>query len=89
MEWDNPAHTITAGFGSNGQGRFMHPDAYPGRTLTPHEAARVQTIPDWFDFSDHNGKRSTLSKSIGNAVPPLLAMCVSVVALKSLKQGFC
>ena len=85
MRWENPAHTITAGFGSNGQGRFMHPD-HP-RTLTPHEAARVQTFPDWFDFSDHKGKRSTLSKSIGNAVPPLLSMYVSFVALRSLKQG--
>lgn len=84
MRWENPAHTITAGFGSNGQGRFMHPD-HP-RTLTPHEAARVQTFPDWFDFSDHKGKRSTLSKSIGNAVPPLLAMHVALVALNAINR---
>lgn len=84
MRWDVPAHTITAGFGSNGQGRFMHPD-FP-RTLTPHEAARVQTFPDWFDFSGHNGLRKTLSKSIGNAVPPLLAMYVAHVALLSIRE---
>jgi len=83
MRWGVPAHTITAGFGSNGQGRFMHPDE--PRTLTPHEAARVQTFPDWFDFSGHAGRRSTLSRSIGNAVPPLLAMYVSFVALRSLE----
>jgi len=83
MRWGVPAHTITAGFGSNGQGRFMHPD-FP-RTLTPHEAARVQTFPDWFDFSGHNGRRKTLSKSIGNAVPPLLAMYVAHVALLSIR----
>jgi DNA (cytosine-5)-methyltransferase 1 len=83
MRWGVPAHTITAGFGSNGQGRFMHPDE--PRTLTPHEAARVQTFPDWFDFSGHAGRRRTLSRSIGNAVPPLLAMYVSFVALRSLE----
>ena len=83
MRWEVPTHTITAGFGSNGQGRFMHPD-FP-RTLTPHEAARVQTFPDWFDFSGHNDLRKTLSKSIGNAVPPLLAMYVAHVALLSIR----
>ena len=83
MHWDRPAYTITAGFGSNGQGRFQHPDR--ATTLTPHEAARVQTFPDWFDFSDHSGMRRVLSKSIGNAVPPLLAMYVAHVALLSIK----
>ncbi|MEE2811791.1 MAG: DNA cytosine methyltransferase [Candidatus Thermoplasmatota archaeon] len=82
MKWDEPSSTITAGFGSNGQGRFMHPSASPGRTLTPHEAARVQTFPDWFKFD--NNKRSTMSKTIGNAVPPLLAMHVAYIALDSL-----
>ena len=83
MHWDRPAYTITAGFGSNGQGRFQHPDR--ATTLTPHEAARVQTFPDWFDFSDHSGMRRVLSKSIGNAVPPLLAMYVAHVALLSIR----
>jgi len=79
---DRPTDTITAGFGSTGQGRFMHPSATPGRTLTPHEAARVQTFPDWFDFGNH--RRGTLSKTIGNAVPPLLAMHVGLVALDAI-----
>ena len=83
MHWDRPAHTITAGFGSNGQGRFQHPER--ATTLTPHEAARVQTFPDWFDFSGHGGMRGVLSKSIGNAVPPLLAMYVAHMALLSIR----
>ena len=86
MRWEEPTSTLTAGFGSTGQGRFMHPDKCTslgkGRTLTPHEAARVQTFPDWFDFGNHN--RSTMSKTIGNAVPPLLAMHVAYVALGEL-----
>ena len=82
MKWDEPASTITAGFGSNGQGRFTHPSAKPGRPLTPHEAARIQTFPDWFRFDRH--KRSTMSKTIGNAVPPLLAMHVANVVIQSI-----
>ena len=69
MRPDEPAPTITVGFGSTGQGRFVHPHEL--RTLTPHEAARVQTFPDWFNFSGL--ARRTLQKGIGNAVPPLLA----------------
>ena len=49
MRPSEPAPTITGGFGSTGQGRFAHP--WRGRTLTPHEAARVQTFPDWFKFA--------------------------------------
>ena len=82
MYWDRPAHTITAGFSSNGQGRFTHPEAFPGRTITPHEAARIQTFPDWFQFP--TDKRGVLKKAIGNAVPPILAMHVAEVALSTL-----
>ena len=86
MSWDVPSSTITAGFGSTGQGRFMHPSrcvvSGAGRTLTPHEAARVQTFPDWFDFSGH--RRGVLSKTIGNAVPPILGMFVARVALDGI-----
>ncbi len=48
LRWTLPAQTITTGFGSMGQGRFVHPGRR--RTLTPHEAARLQTFPDWFQF---------------------------------------
>ena len=86
MNWDEPSSTITAGFGSTGQGRFMHPERClvtgKGRTLTPHEAARVQTFPDWFDISGK--RRGVLSKTIGNAVPPLLGMYVAKVAIQSI-----
>lgn len=68
LHWDKPAQTITTGFTSMGQGRYVHP-ARP-RTLTPHEAARIQTFPDYFSF-DRVGRRTSLSKLIGNAVPPL------------------
>jgi DNA (cytosine-5)-methyltransferase 1 len=68
LHWDQPAQTITTGFGCMGQGRYVHP--LERRTLTPHEAARLQTFPDWFTFNTE--KRGVLAKAIGNAVPPLL-----------------
>ena len=69
LRWTLPAQTITTGFGSMGQGRYVHPARR--RTMTPHEAARLQTFPDWFRFGP-NTRRGTLAKVIGNAVPPLL-----------------
>ncbi len=68
LRWGRPAQTITTGFGSMGQGRFVHPQRRS--TLTPHEAARLQTFPDWFDFG--GVRRGVLATTIGNAVPPLL-----------------
>jgi DNA (cytosine-5)-methyltransferase 1 len=69
LKWSRSAQTITTGFGSMGQGRYVHPQRR--RTITPHEAARLQTFPDWFDFGDKTS-RSVLAKVIGNAVPPFL-----------------
>ena len=71
LDWDEPAPTITTGFGSMGQGRFVHPGA--PRTITPHEAARLQTLPDFFDLDETKG-RGAWAMVIGNAVPPLLGV---------------
>jgi DNA (cytosine-5)-methyltransferase 1 len=67
MHWDRPAQTLTSGFGSMGQGRYVHPRRR--RLLTPHEAARLQGFPDFFDFSSV-GKATALREMIANAVPP-------------------
>lgn len=77
MHWDQPSPTITGGFGSNGQGRFVHP--LERRTLTPHEAARVQFFPDFFKF--HNVKRRELQQIIGNAVPSKAGFVVALPLL--------
>lgn len=76
---DKPAPTITSGFGSIGQGRFGHP--MERRTLTPHEAARVQFIPDYFEF-DKSLTRVALQKMIGNAVPPKLTYIIGIELLR-------
>lgn len=78
LRWDEPAPTITSGFNSPGQGRFIHPSNR--RTLTPHEAARVQFIPDFFDWGDAN--REGLTQMIGNAVPPKLGYAVALELLR-------
>lgn len=73
LSWAKPAQTITSGFGCMGQGRFVHP--LRPRTLTAHEAARLQFLPDFLDVSGVQ-RRSTLAKMIGNAAPPSLTISV-------------
>ena len=83
LHWNLPAPTITTGFNSMGQGRYVHPSL--ARTITPHEAARLQSIPDNWDFSGARSRRS-LAKLIGNAVPPPLTRSV-VAGVLSLYPG--
>lgn len=75
MKPDEPSQTITGGYGSPGQGRFIHPTQ--PRALTPHEAARLQFFPDTFDFSA-TSKKTDLSSMIGNAVPAKLSFALSM-----------
>lgn len=83
LKWDAPAQTITSGFGSIGQGRYMHPEL--PRALTAHEAARLQGFADYFDFSTVV-RRASLATMIGNAVPPALAMAIFDVLLPALPK---
>lgn len=81
LDWDKPAQTVTTGFGSMGQGRYVHPARR--RTLTPHEAARLQMLPDFWDFGAVR-KRGSLALLIGNAVPPVLTTALLEPALRAL-----
>jgi DNA (cytosine-5)-methyltransferase 1 len=80
MRPNTQAPTITSGFGSTGQGRFVHP--YRQRTITPHEAARIQFFPDAFDFGIVG--RREYQKYIGNAVPPKLGYVLALSILNSM-----
>jgi len=84
IRWDEPAQTITSGFGSPGQGRYGHPTH--ARTITPHEAARLQYFPDFFHFEGTTltPKRTQIALMIGNAVPPKLTYVVGLAALAAI-----
>ena len=78
---DKPAPTITTGFMTPGRGRYIHPTRR--RTLTPHEAARLQGFPDGYDFHPYSqaSSKSQLGKWIGDAVPMPLGFAAGLAAL--------
>src|SRR5439155_5505811 len=60
---------------------FIHPTQ--ARSLTPREAARVQTFPDWFHFPV---PRTQQFRLIGNAVPPLVSEAVGITVREFLSS---
>lgn len=80
LRWDEPAQTITSGYGSPGQGRYIHPSRK--RVLTPHEAARLQCFPDSFSFEPAE-TRTSLANMIGNAVPMKLSYVLCLELLQA------
>jgi len=75
MSWSTVAPTLTTGCTDVTKGRFAHPEQ--DRSITPREAARLQTFPDEYAFI---GNSTQLARQIGNAVPPLM--------ITKLAQGF-
>ena len=54
------------------------------RTITPHEAARLQFFPDYFVF---NGvKRRKLQQIIGNAVPSKASYMLGIELLGEAEE---
>jgi DNA (cytosine-5)-methyltransferase 1 len=79
LAWDRPSQTVTTGFYSMCMGRYVHPSRR--RTITAHEAARLQYIPDWFSF-DAVRHRTAMARMIGNAVPSRLSYAVAMEWLR-------
>ncbi len=73
-----PCSTIVAHLSKDGL-MFIHPTQ--NRSLTPREAARVQSFPDWFIFPK---SRTHAYSLIGNAVPPLVAEAVGLAVRQFL-----
>ncbi|MDX1774027.1 DNA cytosine methyltransferase [Oceanihabitans sediminis] len=67
LDPENVSKTIIAHLETDGNS-YVHPGVHP-RSITPREAARIQSFPDWYFFT---GNIRNQYKQIGNAVPPLL-----------------
>lgn len=80
LQNDDVSPTITTRFDTPSGGKFIHPTE--NRTITPREAARIQSFPDDFVFY---GNKSSICKQIGNAVPPKAAYFVANMIKELLK----
>ena len=76
---DRPAYTINTYFRRPNVGCNFHYEEK--RLITPREAMRFQSIPDYFEivYSSQDERNAF----IGNAVPPLLAQAIAWSVMKS------
>ncbi len=72
LRWDEPSPTIDTRFDAASNGTNNHPSLH--RSITPREAARLQSFDDSFVFW---GLKVHIRKQIGNAVPPLMAKAIA------------
>lgn len=78
LQWDNVSPTIDTRFDTPSNGRNSHPVL--NRSITPREAARIQSFNDDFIFY---GPKVSICKQIGNAVPPLLGKAIGSAILEA------
>lgn len=81
---DEPSFTVT----SHCLDEILHPTL--NRAVTPREAARLQSFPDWYQFAGpyvqfHGSKEQDKYEQIGDAIPPLLACALAKEIIKTLK----
>lgn len=82
IDKDKPCRTIVAHLRNDNNG-YIHYGEIP-RGITPREAARIQSFPDWYFFE---GPLSYQFKQIGNAVPPLLAFELAKMLRHFIENG--
>lgn len=72
----DPSYTVT----SHCLDELLHPTQ--NRAITPREAARLQSFPDWYQFAGpyvqfHGAHEQDRYEQIGDAIPPLLAYALA------------
>ncbi|VEU62067.1 cytosine-specific methyltransferase [Mesomycoplasma dispar] len=82
LKWDQPSPTIDTRFDTPSNGTNSHPVL--NRSITPREAARLQSFPDNFEFL---GTKTSICKQIGNAVPPLLSKSIALSLILQLSNN--
>lgn len=82
LDPDKPSRTIVAHLKNDNNG-YVHYGSNP-RGITPREAARIQSFPDWFKFE---GPLSFQFKQIGNAVPPMISYQFAKIFYDFLSGG--
>lgn len=78
-----PSYTVT----SHCLDELLHP--VQNRAITPREAARLQSFPDWYQFAGpyvqfHGAHEQDRYEQIGDAIPPLLAFAIAKQIVKCL-----
>jgi len=76
LHWKEPSFTVT----SHCLDEMLHPTI--DRAISPREAARLQSFPDWYQFAGpfvqfHGDKVQDRYEQIGDAIPPLLAYAIA------------
>ncbi len=79
LDPNRPSFTIVVGSDAGGGKGHVHP--YVPREVTPRESARIQTFPDWWEFS---GTGRHVIRQVGNAVPVLFGAIFGEYLLKYL-----
>jgi DNA (cytosine-5)-methyltransferase 1 len=86
LHYDRPARTVTCRNLAGATGdmhRIRLPDGRR-RRITVREAARLQSFPDWFEFT---GSETDQYYQVGNAVAPLFAKALAQAVIDYLDRG--
>jgi DNA (cytosine-5)-methyltransferase 1 len=86
LYYDRPARTLTCRNLAGATGdmhRIRLPDGRR-RRITVREAARLQSFPDWFEFT---GSETEQYYQVGNAVSPLFAKALAQCVIDYLDRG--
>lgn len=85
LKIDEPSFTVT----SHCLDEMVHPRL--NRSITPREAARLQSFPDWYQFKGpyvkfHSDPEQDRYEQIGDAIPPILGHVLGLEIVNTLNQ---